>query len=169
MTLAVSIKPVSESDEIITIANLAGEIWNDHFVDIIGQAQVDYMLKVFQSPHAIASQIESGYEYYLVLLDENQAGYLAIVTDSDKGKAMISKIYIRREYRRKGLGNYLLDFVKKESGNRGLGLIWLTVNRHNHETIKWYKRNDFVVVDEVKKDIGGGFFMDDYIMELETG
>lgn len=169
MTLAVTIKPVSEPEEIIAIANLASEIWNDHFLDIIGQAQVDYMLEIFQSPHAIASQINSGYEYFLVLIDENQAGYLALVPDNDKGRVMLSKIYIRRDFRRKGLGGYLLDFVKNESRSRELGLIWLTVNRHNHETIKWYKRNDFVVVDEVKKDIGGGFFMDDYIMELKTG
>ena len=28
-----------------------------------------------------------------------------------------------------------------------------------------YKHRGFIIVDKVKKDIGGGFFMDDYLME----
>ena len=28
-----------------------------------------------------------------------------------------------------------------------------------------YERRGFNTIDEVKKDIGGGFYMDDYIME----
>ena len=31
-------------DDIREIAVLAEEIWNQHFVDIIGKAQVDYMV-----------------------------------------------------------------------------------------------------------------------------
>jgi len=43
--------------------NLAREIWTDHYVPIIGQAQVDYMLDTFQREEAIAAQLAGGYEY----------------------------------------------------------------------------------------------------------
>jgi hypothetical protein len=59
----------------------------------------------------------------------------------------------------------MLDFVESECKQRNLNTIWLTVNRFNHGPVEWYSRNGFETVDEVKKDIGGGFFMDDYIME----
>ena len=47
----------------------------------------------------------------------------------------------------------------------GLSSLWLTVNRYNTHTISWYKYHGFEIIDEVKKDIGEGFFMDDYIIE----
>lgn len=51
-------------DDIREIAVLAEEIWNQHFVDIIGKAQVDYMVEKFQSYPALKKQIEQeGYEY----------------------------------------------------------------------------------------------------------
>ncbi|NNJ90748.1 MAG: GNAT family N-acetyltransferase, partial [Gammaproteobacteria bacterium] len=114
--------------------------------------------------------IASGHEYFLATSSQNETpekfGYLAVVPDEAKNCLMISKIYIREQNRGTGLGNYLLDFVKKLATDRGLKTIWLTVNRFNDDTIDWYKRKGFVIVDEVKKDIGGGFIMDDYLMEL---
>ena len=59
---------LAETDsEIQNIATLAEEIWNQHFVPIIGKAQVDYMVEKFQSYPALKSQIENdGYEYYQI-------------------------------------------------------------------------------------------------------
>jgi ribosomal protein S18 acetylase RimI-like enzyme len=42
----------------------------------------------------------------------------------------------------------------------------LAVNKHNAQAIAAYRKNGFRVADAVVKDIGGGFVMDDYIMEL---
>lgn len=152
------------------MAMLAHEIWNQHFVSIIGQEQVDYMLNEFQSPSAIMGQLSTGFEYFLAVTNhqeqEEKAGYLGILADENASRLMISKIYIREKNRGTGLGNYLLDFVKTRCSERNLKTVWLTVNRFNDETISWYQRKGFDIVDEVKKDIGGGFVMDDYIMEL---
>ena len=117
------IRPVNSSEEIRDVAILAHEIWNQHFVSIIGQQQVDYMLNEFQSPSAIITQMASGFEYFLVVSrqgnHEQKAGYLGLLTDEDSGRLMISKIYIRKQNRGTGLGNYLLNFVKKLSSERG--------------------------------------------------
>lgn len=167
------IQTVNTSDEIRDVAMLAHEIWNQHFADIIGQDQVDYMLGEFQSPSAIMSQISTGSEYFLALSCnkdcKDKVGYFGIVSDVEESRLMISKIYIREKNRGQGLGDYLLEFIKSVCFKRNLKTIWLTVNRFNNDTIDWYKRKGFVVVDEVKKDIGSGFFMDDYIMELTVG
>jgi len=164
------IQAVKSSDDIREVAMLAHEIWNQHFVSIIGQQQVDYMLNEFQSPSAIISQISTGFEYYLVFTEREdqleKAGYLGLLPDEEEGRLMISKIYIKAQHRGAGLGNYSVDFVKNLCAERQLKTIWLTVNRFNNDTLDWYKRKGFVIVDEVKKDIGGGFVMDDFIMEL---
>ena len=46
--------------------------------------------------------------------------------------------------------------------------IRLTVNKKNF-SINIYKRLGFSIVEDVKTDIGGGFFMDDYVMEMPFG
>ena len=63
------ISRVTDAGDVALVAGLAEEIWNQHFVGIIGQGQVDYMLGKFQSAEAIAGQIAEGYEYYLVRVD----------------------------------------------------------------------------------------------------
>ena len=161
-----SIRHITQLDDIKIVANLAHHIWNHHFVPIIGQGQVDYMLDKFQSEEAITSQIASGYEYFLLSDNNKNCGYLSILPDPEQQKMMISKVYIDHKVRGLGHGTFLLDFVKNLCQERGIGKIWLTVNRYNHDTIAWYKRKGFMVTEEKKMDIGNGYFMDDYIMEL---
>ena len=72
---------VESPEQIAAVAALAREIWMQHYIPIIGAAQVEYMLAKFQSAEAIARQIaEEGYEYYLA----PGAGYLALVPDVAK-------------------------------------------------------------------------------------
>lgn len=161
-----SLKKVQKHVEILTIARLANKIWNEHFVDIIGQKQVDYMLEKFQSEKAVEAQIKTGCEYYIIGSNDQEAGYLALIPDETKGRMMISKIYIDSSNRRTGLGSAVLDFVKQECINRNMTSIWLTVNRRNTDTILWYKQKGFIICKEEKKAIGNGYYMDDFIMEL---
>ena len=47
----------------------------------------------------------------------------------------------------------------------GKSCIYLTVNKYNSGSIEVYKKLGFTVADQVVTDIGGGYVMDDYIME----
>jgi ribosomal protein S18 acetylase RimI-like enzyme len=159
---------VRDQTSIDTVVTLANEIWNQHFVSIIGQDQVDYMLDKLQSSNAIAKQLNNGYEYYIISNDHKNVGYLGLLSEDNLSRMMISKIYIKSEDRSLGVGGSALKFLKELSKERNIKTIWLTVNKHNKDTIEWYLRKSFVVVEEVKKDIGSGFFMDDYIMEMKN-
>lgn len=161
-----SIKQVTEQCDIQAVAELANEIWNEYFVDLIGQAQVDYMLDHYQSVSAITAQLESGQQYYLLKLDNKLVAYVSLVSDSPRDKVMISKLYVKQAIRGEGVGLYLLDFVKGQCKRKGIHSIWLTVNRNNQSTIDWYLRRGFKVTAETRKDIGEGYFMDDFIMEM---
>jgi len=52
-----------------------------------------------------------------------------------------------------------------EDGRRGLSRVVLGVKRFNEKAIRAYRRNGFAIREELKTDIGGGFVMDDFIME----
>lgn len=160
------ITPVPPLDEalISRVADLADTIWREHYTPIIGAAQVEYMLAAFQSEHAIREQIERGYEYYLASIQNADCGYLAVVPAPAEACLMISKIYVRRGSRGRGLGGRLLAVAEDICRERGLRTMWLTVNKYNNGSISWYQKNGFQTTDSIVQDIGEGFVMDDYVM-----
>jgi GNAT superfamily N-acetyltransferase len=160
-----AISKVARAAEVVAVARLAEDIWREHFTPIIGADQVAYMLDKFQSAQAISSQLDAGTEYYLASVDGSLVGYTALVPDEPSSRLMISKLYVTKDQRGGGVGSGLLRFTESEGQTRHLTTLWLTVNRFNDGPIQWYLRKGFNKVDEVKKDIGGGFYMDDFIME----
>ena len=76
----------------------------------------------------------------------------------------MSKLYLRKEVRGRGIARLVLEKLRTEAA--GLRGIYLTVNKENSGSIAVYRKLGFREIDAVKTDIGGGFYMDDYIMEL---
>jgi diamine N-acetyltransferase len=102
---------VRSREQIPGIVDLASAIWTDHYVPLIGQKQVDYMLAKFQSEEAIKTQLSEGYEYYIVSHNGQRAGYMAIVPDEDAGMLLISKLYVLTAKRGRGFGRKRLEFA----------------------------------------------------------
>ena len=147
------------------MAALAGEIWQQHFTPIIGAEQVAYMVEKFQSAPAMAEQMKTGgYQYFFMELDGILEGYVGVVPGD--GALFLSKLYLRQALRGKHIATRALDFLKEKCRTEGLSKIWLTVNRHNDHTIAVYKKLGFATVREQVSDIGNGYVMDDYVMEL---
>ena len=163
--MTIKLSPVSTSEDIAVVSCLARRIWPPHFTPIIGAPQVEYMLERFQSVHAVASQIDDGWDYFLAMLEGEPVGYTGLVPEPDRGRLMLNKLYVVESARGKGVGSSLLAFAERRCRLAGGATLWLTVNRFNRGPIAWYRQRGFVTVEEVKKDIGGGFFMDDYVME----
>jgi GNAT superfamily N-acetyltransferase len=160
-----SFQAVHSAEQIAEVVRLAQEIWLEHYVPIIGQRQVDYMLEKFQSERAVIEQLGSFYEYYLVIHKGQNVGYVAVVPNRLQSTLLISKIYIRRPKRGHRLGKATLRFVENICLQRGSKLIWLTVNKNNAHSIAWYLQMGFRNVGSTIADIGGGFVMDDFRLE----
>jgi len=146
-----------------TIETLAKEIWTEHYTSIIGKAQVDYMLSKFQSIAAIESQIVDGYEYFILVVKGLSIGYLSV--KKENSLLFLSKIYLSRSSRGLGYGKAALFFVENHAKSNGLNKIRLTVNKNNTGSLKAYVNCGFVQVDAIVMDIGGGYVMDDYVLE----
>ena len=163
-------KRVTSPEDVSTIASLAREIWTEHFTPIIGSAQVEYMLRTIQSPTAITQQIRgAGYEYWLATDDDSVVGYFATVPATEAGEMQLSKLYLRRSLRRRGLGKALIGLVEERCDALGIARLWLTVNKDNAASIEFYERLGFVTEASIVTDIGGGFVMDDYRMTKGVG
>ena len=154
---------VLTEEQIEVVESLAAEIWTEHYIPIIGKAQVDYMLDRYQSKQSISDQMNSGFLYFLVQEDNQFIGYIGVQPKEDE--LFLSKIYIKSFERGKGLGKKAIQFIERLAREKGLKKIVLTVNKNNRVAIKAYEKLGFRNVSSVIQEIGGGFIMDDYKME----
>ncbi len=162
----INILTTKTDKEVEAVAVLANEIWHQHFIPIIGEAQVDYMVEKFQSYTAISKQInENGYEYFRIYLNDIFAGYTGI--HEENNALFLSKLYIKKDCRGHKLATHALNFLIELCKERGLEKIWLTCNKYNADTLAIYDHLGFKVTDEQVADIGNGFVMDDFILTYE--
>ncbi len=158
---------VNTKDQFEEVSALAKEIWHKHYDSIIGSAQVDYMIERFQSPKAMEKQIQSdGYHYYRIDNGNTIAGYFAFQIQEDA--LFLSKIYMDEAYRGRNYSRRVVEFLSKICRKENLNKIWLTVNRNNISSIAIYEKLGFVKVKTLVSDIGSGYVMDDFVMEINT-
>jgi ribosomal protein S18 acetylase RimI-like enzyme len=141
----------------------AASIWEQHYTPIIGAEQVAFMLNKYQSAEAMFNQFSAGYKYALVIFGGQQAGYFAYDIKDDK-EVFISKFYIHKDFRRRGLGRQVIDFIAKEAQAMGCSTMTLSVNKDNSDSIQFYISYGFQTIKAQKVAIGEGFYMDDYVM-----
>lgn len=165
MEYEVQFSQVNNPTRIQCVVKLADTIWREHYTPIIGKAQVDYMLDNFQSSEAIEQQISLGMEYVLIDYKNLPVGYLAF--EKREKELFLSKIYLLREFRGKGLGKKAMTYVYKKAQEQKCSQISLTVNKNNKRSITAYEGMGFEKGTALILDIGGGFVMDDYKMVKE--
>lgn len=159
----IAIREASAQD-FSTIATLAHTIWREHYTPIIGADQVAYMLDRYQSDAAIETQVARGMQYFLMSWDAQAVGYLAF--EKRDQELFLSKIYVLRDYRGKGIGRAAMEFLMEQARNKQCARVALTVNKYNSNSIKAYEAYGFQNAGALVTDIGEGFVMDDFRMEL---
>lgn len=160
-----ALKPANSND-LITIGKLANEIWNDHYPEIIGQEQVDYMLAKLYSPEALTLQMQQGQQFYLVLLGEKPVGFIAVSCQNEHD-FFLNKFYISSSDQRKGLGGEVFNLLLSRYPE--MKTMRLQVNRQNYKAINFYFKWGFVIEKVADFDIGDGYFMNDFIMLKTIG
>ena len=69
--------------------------------------------------------------------------------------------------RKQGIARDVIEHLRSIAADNNLHKITLTVNKYNISTITAYEKLGFINTGPVVQDIGGGFIMDDYAMELQ--
>lgn len=159
------IRDITEPYAIKQLAALAEEVWTEYYTPIIGAAQTAYMIKRFQSEEAITRQINEGYHYSAAYAEGIPAGYCATRYEPKHSRVFLSKLYVLKRFRRQGLAGALLAHNRNSLEAIPVQTVYLTVNKHNAESIAAYKRMGFTIRDSIVTDIGEGYVMDDYVME----
>jgi diamine N-acetyltransferase len=161
------IRPLRES-EVAQLSALARLIWRAHYPGIISEAQIESMLNERYDDAVIRDELKRRDVWWDVLVLEGTLMGFTAYFWADKAKApdmiKIDKLYLHPRVQRGGYGGRLIDHVAQRMAAQGCRRLTLAVNRHNKAAIAAYFKNGFCIADTSLKRIGGGFWMDDYIM-----
>lgn len=164
----VRIAPLAAGD-VARLCALAGEIWRRHYADIIGTAQIEYMLEQRYSPAIVGAELQRRDLWWDLLLANNQMiGFASYFLTENAGEIKLDKLYVQHDHQRRGYGGMLLDRAVTIARAYGCETFVLAVNKNNRNAIAAYEKYGFRRVESAVKDIGGGFVMDDYIMRKDV-
>lgn len=155
----------AKQEDVSAIRQVAEEVWWPTYVPIIGREQVAYMIELFYSTTIIEQQLADGSQTYLLLEDAGQLlGFAAFSPRQENADVYkLHKLYCLTGQHGKGCGRALLQAVEQKAQEAGANRLELNVNRHNPAKT-FYEKLGYTIAYEEDIDIGGGYWMNDYVM-----
>lgn len=157
---SVKLIPATTKD-IPSIAELAKIIWNQHYPAIIGQKQVNYMLRLMFSAQSLREQFEiKKHQFYLIQYQSKKIGFISVASEKPN-ELFLNKFYIHQQKASKGIGSKsFLELVHLLQPKK----MTLTVNRQNFKSINFYFKLGFKIEKVADFDIGNNYVMNDFVM-----
>lgn len=163
----ISIRPATDS-ELPLIRELAQRIWPDTYGKILSPAQIDYMIEMMYALPVLQRERGEGVSFDLICDGERPVGFLSCGPYRQEPPTMkLHKLYLDFSLHGRGIGSMALQYAIRTAREAGYRFLRLNVNKENAAALRAYRRNGFRQVEAVKADIGGGFYMDDFVMEIE--
>jgi ribosomal protein S18 acetylase RimI-like enzyme len=156
-----SFRPATE-DDAAAISQLGRKIWHEHYPAIISHEQIEFMLGNRYSTGAIIKGMNRGEQYYLAF-SENDAKPIALADIELKGdNYFLHKFYVDVAQHRAGIGTQFFSYIMARIDYHRF--IRLQVNRLNFKAINFYFKMGFIIESTGDFDIGGGYYMNDFVM-----
>jgi len=162
--MMIEIRPAQISD-LPTIRHLAHQIWPSAYLEILGEAQLNYMLEKIYSLSSLEHQL-SVLNHQFILATENNfpVGFASYSAHEDSQVYHLNKIYVLANQQGKNIGKQMLDHIISEVKQKDASSLQLNVNRNN-KALHFYEKQGFKILREEDIDIGSGYFMNDYVLE----
>jgi ribosomal protein S18 acetylase RimI-like enzyme len=155
-----------KANQLPIVIELTKKIWPVAYGTILSKAQLDYMIQKFYNETALQELMQKGHVFYLAQDEkENYVGFVSYEINSVPDKTKIHKIYVLPETQGTGLGRQFFELVKEQAKENNQKAIFLNVNKYNN-ALHFYTKLGFSIVNDEVIDIGEGYVMDDYVMEL---
>ena len=152
-----------ERDELNVVKALAQDIWPRVYDYMISQEQISYMLSLMYDLNQLKQQWVQGVKFVLLEVEGIPQGFLSF---EEKDECIfLHKLYLRPEMQGQGFGKKMLQVAIDFAVDSKIPSLELTVNRNN-KSLDFYLGNGFEIKEEKDFDIGGGYFMNDYILSL---
>ena len=152
-----------ERDELSVVKSLAHDIWPRVYDYMISSEQISYMLSLMYNLDKLQQQWGEGVKFVVLEVEGMPQGFVSFEEKADC--IFLKKLYLSPEMQGKGFGKKMLQVAIAFAIDSKKLSIELTVNRNN-KSIEFYMSQGFEIKEEKDFDIGGGYFMNDYILSL---
>ena len=149
------------------IHTLAPIIWAETYSNLLADGQVAYMLDMMYSMEVLQDLYQKeNYQFIMVSEDERFIGFALYHPKNNSSSIYrLDKIYLLKSGQGKGTGKAMINYISNDTRLQGASFLQLNVNRQN-PAVGFYRKLGFVITGEEDLDIGNGYFMNDYIMQL---
>ena len=150
------------------IRSVSERTWPSTYGHIISQEQIDFMMNWMYSDESLATQMNTGCEFYIASIKKEDGKLDAVgfcSVSPEEGAHKLNKLYVLPTAQGTGAGKALLNKSIEVAKAAGSTSLFLQVNKLN-TAYTFYLKKDFIKESEFKFDIGNGFYMDDYVMRL---
>lgn len=136
--------------EILDLQAISRQTFFDAFGEVNTNEDMNHYLEVNLSMEQLTSELNNpSTSFYFAKNEKEILAYLKIneADGQSEKRAMpsmeIERIYVRKEFQNRGVGQFLLDHSIQITKDKQLKLIWLGVWEHNVSAIRFYERNHF--------------------------
>ena len=150
------------------IRSVSERTWPSTYGHIISQEQINFMMNWMYSDESLATQMNTGCEFYIASIKKEDGKVDAVgfcSVSPEEGAHKLNKLYVLPTAQGTGAGKALLNKSIEVAKAAGSTSLFLQVNKLN-TAYTFYLKKDFIKESEFKFDIGNGFYMDDYVMRL---
>lgn len=152
-----------EREELSVVKSLAFDIWPRVYDYMISSEQIAYMLSMMYNLDKLQQQWGEGVKFVVLEVEGMPQGFVSFEEKADC--IFLQKLYLRPEMQGQGFGKKMLQVAVDFAIDLKKLSIELTVNRNN-KSLEFYMSQGFQIKEEMDFDIGGGYFMNDYILSL---
>ena len=152
-------------NDIPLIRQLTFAIWPQTYSSLLSKDQIDYMLELIYSKVSLQKQMEIDGATFIIIYNDNKPVAFASYSQTKPGTWKLHKIYVLATQQGKGTGKFIINYIIDEIKQQQAKALQLQVKRDNPAQ-HFYTKLGFSIIDTADFDIGNGYFMKDYIMEL---
>ena len=153
--------------DIPVIKEIAEKAWRPTYDHILTEQQTLYMLDIMYNSLTLENQMNGNIAFFMVDLEQETVGYFALENIDDQ-IVKLHKLYLDPTKKQQGLGKKIIQYIQDWALTNQRNRIILNVNKNN-SAVLFYQKMGFTIIEEMILDIGEGYVMDDYVMQLYLG
>ena len=158
--------------DLLSLQEISRQTFFDTFAEVNTKEDMNQYLEVNLSLNQLTEELNNPSTSFFFAKSNNEIlAYLKLneaEAQTEKREVPsieIERIYVRKEYQNRGVGQFLLDFSFQLTKDKKMKLIWLGVWEHNVSAIRFYERNQFQLFGK-HSFILGSDEQTDLLMEL---
>lgn len=140
--------------DLTIVLNIARDTFFETFREHNSDSDMDQYADLNLTEEKIESELLNiNSEFYLAVEEDEVLGYLKVNSGSeqtelqDRHALEIERIYVKKEYHGKRVGQELYVKALEVARLKGLSYIWLGVWEQNQRAIRFYEKNGFIAFD----------------------